>query len=58
MVRFKETYDALPKPIMKADACRALYMHFYGGALTLDLQGPLVTKHQVVPVVVKRMFGM
>ena len=32
LLRFKDTYDALPKPIMKADACRALYMHFYGGA--------------------------
>ena len=34
LLRFKDTYDALPKPIMKADACRALYMHFYGGVLT------------------------
>ncbi|KAK9834841.1 hypothetical protein WJX81_002915 [Elliptochloris bilobata] len=28
---FKDTYDALPKRIMKADTCRALYMHHYGG---------------------------
>lgn len=30
--RFKDTYDSLPKPVMKADACRVLYMHKYGGA--------------------------
>ena len=30
-VRFKDTYDAYPRPVMKADACRVLYMHYYGG---------------------------
>jgi len=31
--RFKETYDSLSFPVMKADACRYLYMHRYGGAV-------------------------
>ena len=30
--RFKDTFDALPYPVMKADACRYLYMHQFGGA--------------------------
>ena len=30
--RFRETWDALPQPVMKADACRLLYMHHFGGA--------------------------
>ncbi len=30
--RFKDTYDSLPQPVMKADAVRPLYMHRYGGA--------------------------
>jgi hypothetical protein len=29
---FLDTYDALPKPIMKADSVRYLYMHHLGGA--------------------------
>ncbi|KAK9834859.1 hypothetical protein WJX81_004379 [Elliptochloris bilobata] len=28
---FKDTYDSFPKPVMKADACRVLYMHHHGG---------------------------
>ena len=28
---FLDTYDALPLPIMKADAVRICYMHLYGG---------------------------
>lgn len=27
---FLKTYDALPKPIMRADAIRSFYMHRYG----------------------------
>lgn len=29
---FLDTYDALPKPIMKADSVRYLYMYHVGGA--------------------------
>ena len=28
---FLDTYDSLPKPVMKADASRYLYMHHIGG---------------------------
>ena len=28
---FLDTYDSLPKPVMKADASRYLYMHHMGG---------------------------
>ncbi len=28
---FLDTYDALPKPVMKADSVRYLYMHHLGG---------------------------
>lgn len=31
---FLDTYDSLPKPVMKADASRYLYMHHIGGGLT------------------------
>jgi mannosyltransferase OCH1-like enzyme len=33
--RFRDVYDALPRAVMKADACRYLYMHHVGGAPTL-----------------------
>ena len=35
LCRFKDTYDSLPQPVMKADAVRPLYMHRYGGAARL-----------------------
>jgi mannosyltransferase OCH1-like enzyme len=30
---FLKTYNALPYDIMRADSCRYLYMHQYGGVL-------------------------
>lgn len=36
---FLRLYDALPKPIMRADAARYLYMHKYGGLYSdLDIE--------------------
>ncbi|KAK9834860.1 hypothetical protein WJX81_004486 [Elliptochloris bilobata] len=51
---FKDTYDSLPKPVMKADACRVLYMHKYGGMYAdLDFEAlrnvePLLPGQQVL----------
>ena len=33
---FLDTYDSLPKPVMKADASRYLYMHHIGGTWHSD----------------------
>ncbi|KAI9192968.1 nucleotide-diphospho-sugar transferase [Polychytrium aggregatum] len=36
---FLSTYDSLPKPIMRADAARYIYMHKYGGVYAdLDME--------------------
>ena len=39
---FLDTYDALPLPIMKADAVRLCYMHLYGGEHSTALPGRAV----------------
>ena len=33
---FLDTYDSLPKPVMKADASRYLYMHHMGGEHSVE----------------------
>ncbi|KAK9825165.1 hypothetical protein WJX81_000314 [Elliptochloris bilobata] len=51
---FRDTFDALPAPVMKADACRYLYMHHFGGVYAdLDFEalrdlGPLLAEQQLV----------